>query len=99
MAAESHQPPDPAALAVPALTQCPDCGLPAEVRSRFVVWREPPTPVECAVVRCLSGHHFRCPVELFEHRRRATVYDDGLDRLTPVPTARIEDAPRPQGPA
>jgi hypothetical protein len=38
------------------------CGLPAEVRYRYVV-ASTGGPVESAVIRCPSGHWFNAPVE------------------------------------
>ena len=38
------------------------CGLPAEVRSRFVL-RSSDGPVEAAMIRCPSGHWFNGPIE------------------------------------
>lgn len=38
------------------------CGLPAEVRRRFIMWSTD-GPVESAVIRCPAGHWFNGPVE------------------------------------
>jgi hypothetical protein len=38
------------------------CGLPAEVRCRFVL-RSSDGPVEAATIRCPSGHWFNGPIE------------------------------------
>jgi hypothetical protein len=38
------------------------CGLPAEVRCRFVI-RSSDGPFECAMIRCPAGHWFNGPVE------------------------------------
>jgi hypothetical protein len=46
------------------------CGLPAEVRRRFVS-ESTGGPVESAVVRCPNGHYFNAPIEflsLEDHR-------------------------------
>jgi hypothetical protein len=39
------------------LTHCPDCGRPAEVFDRFVVFGER-GPMEHIMVRCISGRSF-----------------------------------------
>jgi hypothetical protein len=38
------------------------CGLPAEVRSRFIT-RSTGGPVESAMIRCPAGHWFNGPIE------------------------------------
>ena len=38
------------------------CGLPAEVRSRFVMCSTD-GPLESAMIRCPSGHWFNAPIE------------------------------------
>ena len=38
------------------------CGLPAEVRSRFVM-RSTDGPLESAMIRCPVGHVFNAPIE------------------------------------
>ena len=38
------------------------CGLPAEVRSRFMM-RSTDGPLECAMIRCPVGHWFNAPIE------------------------------------
>ena len=38
------------------------CGLPAEVRSRFVM-RSTDGPLESAMIRCPVGHAFNAPIE------------------------------------
>jgi len=38
------------------------CGLPAEVRCRFIL-RSSDGPVEAAMIRCPSGHWFNGPIE------------------------------------
>ena len=38
------------------------CGLPAEVRSRFIL-RSTDGPVESAMIRCPAGHWFNGPIE------------------------------------
>jgi len=39
------------------------CGLPAEVRYRFIV-NSTDGPLESAMIRCPSGHFFNGPIEL-----------------------------------
>jgi hypothetical protein len=65
-----HPGPDDRDEALEATTfgECPECGLPAEVVTRFVVSGDD-APIECAAVRCIAGHHFRCPVELLERSK------------------------------
>jgi hypothetical protein len=38
------------------------CGLPAEVRHRFIM-RSTDGPVECAMIRCPAGHWFSGDIE------------------------------------
>lgn len=38
------------------------CGLPAEVTARFAM-SSSDGPIECAVIRCPSGHWFNAPIE------------------------------------
>ena len=38
------------------------CGLPAEVRRRFIT-RSTGGPLESAMIRCLAGHWFNGPIE------------------------------------
>ncbi len=38
------------------------CGLPAEVRARYVLGSTD-GPLECAAISCPRGHHFSGPVE------------------------------------
>jgi hypothetical protein len=67
-----------------SISECPACGQPAGVDERFVVETvaevclargvaratSPGGPVECAVISCLAGHRFRCPVEFLERGRQ-----------------------------
>jgi hypothetical protein len=46
------------------------CGLPAEVRYRYVV-ASTGGPVESAMIRCPSGHWFNAPVEFLTWKDRA----------------------------
>lgn len=46
---------------------CPTCGLPAEVRERFVL-ESTAGPMEHAAIRCVRGHTYRLPVVLLEPR-------------------------------
>ena len=55
------------------------CGLPAEVRSRFVM-RSTDGPLESAMIRCPVGHVFNAPIEFLtwdkhqnEHAQEPTV--------------------------
>jgi hypothetical protein len=44
--------------AMPQLTPCPQCGLPAEIRERF--WLQSTDgPIDHAALSCIEGHHFR----------------------------------------
>jgi hypothetical protein len=44
--------------AVPQLTPCPQCGLPAEIRERF--WLQSTDgPIDHVALSCIDGHHFR----------------------------------------
>ena len=38
------------------------CGLPAEVRSRYIA-NATDGPLECAMIRCPLGHWFNAPIE------------------------------------
>jgi hypothetical protein len=49
------------------------CGLPAEVRCRFVM-RSTDGPIECAMIRCPAGHWFNGAVE---SRSRAPMRNPG----------------------
>jgi hypothetical protein len=40
------------------------CGLPAEVRCRFMM-RSTDGPLESAMIRCPAGHWFNGPIEFF----------------------------------
>lgn len=47
------------------LTTCPTCGLPAEVRDRFVL-ESTAGPMEHAATLCAQRHTYRLPVVLLE---------------------------------
>ena len=53
------------------------CGLPAEVRCRFVL-RSSDGPVEAAMIRCPSGHWFTGPIESLTWDGKAN-HDPGTD--------------------
>ena len=60
-AIENEEPADGAETTLPlALTVCPECELPAEVKDRFVL---PSTegPVDHVALQCVARHHFRMP--------------------------------------
>lgn len=42
------------------------CGLPAAISCRFIM-SSTDGPLECAVIRCPSGHFFNGPVEFLVH--------------------------------
>jgi len=44
------------------------CGLPAEVRSRFIM-RSTGGPIESAMIRCPAGHWFNGPIEFLTWER------------------------------
>lgn len=44
------------------------CGLPAEVRWRFIM-DSTDGPVESAMIRCPSGHWFNAPVEFLTYEK------------------------------
>jgi hypothetical protein len=46
------------------------CGLPAEVRCRFVM-RSSDGPLESAMIRCPAGHWFNAPIEFLSQREPA----------------------------
>lgn len=59
------------------------CGLPAEVRRRFIV-RSTDGPVECATIRCPAGHWFSGDIESL------TLHDSGQrDRATAEAAASV----------
>jgi hypothetical protein len=45
------------------LVPCPACGVPAEVTDRFSL-AGTGGPVDHLELRCVTGHHFRMPVDL-----------------------------------
>ena len=45
------------------------CGLPAEVRTRFVL-RSSDGPLEAAMIRCPTGHWFTGPIECLTWERK-----------------------------
>ena len=62
----------PATAHAPPLSDCPECGLVAEVVTRFVVETGGGEPLECVAIHCIAGHRFRCPVECL-HRAAGVV--------------------------
>jgi hypothetical protein len=67
------------------------CGLPAEVRCRFVL-RSSDGPVEAATIRCPSGHWFNGPIE-FLTRDREEKHHPGTAHVTPTAPCRVQDGP------
>ena len=58
------------------------CGLPAEVRRRFIM-RSSDGPLESAMIRCPAGHFFSGPIEFLTFDKPApapTMTDRGLHR-------------------
>lgn len=49
------------------MTTCPECGVPAEVRDRHVLFSTD-GPIEHARVRCVGGHCFFLPVSSLSGR-------------------------------
>ncbi|EWT01002.1 hypothetical protein N865_12175 [Intrasporangium oryzae NRRL B-24470] len=52
------------------ITQCPECGEPAEIQWRDAL-ESTDGPVEHAKVMCLRRHWFLLPVSMLEERRAA----------------------------
>jgi hypothetical protein len=52
------------------LTECPECGLPAEIVDRFMLTGAP-GPVEHVKLVCLAGHWFTPPVDYLPSERAA----------------------------
>jgi hypothetical protein len=59
------------------------CGLPAEVRSRFIMGSTG-GPLECAMIRCPVGHWFNGPIEFLTW--------DGKHQSGPVTAAAASTA-------
>jgi hypothetical protein len=47
------------------------CGLPAEVRRRFIM-DSTDGPLESAMIRCPAGHVFNGPIEFLSYDKRST---------------------------
>jgi len=67
------------------------CGLPAEVRCRFVL-RCSDGPLEAAMIRCPSGHWFNGPIESLTWESRNT-HHPGKAEVTPSATDRFQEGP------
>jgi hypothetical protein len=65
-AAHAHRIDNPIGLldcpAWPDANRPSSCGLPAEVRSRYIA-ESTDGPVDCAVIWCPAGHFFNGPIE------------------------------------
>jgi hypothetical protein len=74
------------------------CGLPAEVRCRFIM-RSTDGPLESAMIRCPAGHWFSGPVESLTCEREDTG-DPGAAAGAPgagFPAEPRRRVPRPNG--
>jgi hypothetical protein len=49
------------------------CGLPAEVRRRFIM-DSTDGPLESAMIRCPAGHVFNGPIEFLSYDKRHTAW-------------------------
>ena len=67
------------------------CGLPAEVRCRFVL-RCSDGPLEAAMIRCPSGHWFNGPIESLAWESQDT-HHPGKAEVTPSATDRFQEGP------
>jgi hypothetical protein len=65
------------------------CGLPAEVRCRFIL-RSSDGPLEAAMIRCPSGHWFNGPIESLTWDR-----EDNHDPGTAGAMSSVASARRP----
>jgi hypothetical protein len=72
------------------LTECPACGLPAEITDRFVLGGAP-GPVEHVKVVCVARHWFTLPVEQLP---AAGVSGTSRTSLRVVPSSASESDPR-----
>ena len=70
------------------------CGLPAEVRNRFIM-RSTDGPLESAMIRCPVGHVFNAPIEFLTWDKHQS--EHAQERA--VPTAAKPSPPprRPSG--
>jgi hypothetical protein len=66
------------------------CGLPAEVRCRFIM-RSTDGPLESAMIRCPAGHSFNGPVEFLTLKTQRGAAVPGL----PSPPAPAGKPPPP----
>jgi hypothetical protein len=66
------------------------CGLPAEIRSRFTM-RSTGGPLESAMIRCPAGHWFNGPIESLI-RESADKHDPGTAQSLPPPGAPASHA-------
>src|SRR5215471_635260 len=60
------------------------CGLPAEVRYRFIV-NSTDGPLESAMIRCPSGHFFNGPIELLSFDKQASPFSAQPNRGSAMP--------------
>lgn len=58
--------------------ECNDrCGLPAAIRCRFIM-NSTDGPLECAMIRCPSGHFFNGPIEFLVYDKQEGRADDQI---------------------
>ena len=67
-------------------TQCPQCGLVAEVVDRDV-WPSTDGPIEHLHVRCLAGHRFVLPTATLERHHAAARAAQAAQAAPAAPTA------------
>jgi hypothetical protein len=59
------------------------CGLPAAISCRFVM-SSTDGPLECAMIRCPSGHFFNGPVEFLGCDKQESTADNQIRRSQPA---------------
>ncbi|HUB40783.1 MAG TPA: hypothetical protein VMA72_18195 [Streptosporangiaceae bacterium] len=76
------------ASGVQSLSECPECGLPAEITGRFSL-SSTDGPVEHVALACVDGHYFRMPLDGLPTEAAGSVTPADMRRAWSAPSSSI----------